>query len=135
MLARVRWDKFGSTSRSNKNPVPIVDKCAAGHGVWLDNGELDWLLELGRDALLAPAKMAELGLMDPGALLPASAPHTPSNPAVRTGSTGCEEGRKKEKYTSSGESDVSGGLDLDLADPEAIAGAWDIVLDAAISII
>jgi Zn-finger nucleic acid-binding protein len=50
MLTRVRWDKLG-TRLDQKVVYPLIDRCREGHGVWLDDGELEWLLELGETAL------------------------------------------------------------------------------------
>ena len=50
MLSRFLWTRiikrqFAGTS------FPVVDKCSGCGGIWLDNGELDWLLEMGTRAL------------------------------------------------------------------------------------
>lgn len=44
MLGRLRWDAF-MKSVDYRVVLPIIDSCQYGHGVWLDQGELEWLLE------------------------------------------------------------------------------------------
>jgi Zn-finger nucleic acid-binding protein len=44
MLSRIRWDHY-TKGRDYKSSLPIIDSCMADHGIWLDTGELQWLLE------------------------------------------------------------------------------------------
>lgn len=53
MLSRFLWTRVVSLRVSNIS-FPIVDRCSGCGGLWLDNGELDWLLEMGSKALPQP---------------------------------------------------------------------------------
>jgi len=44
MLGRIRWDAF-MKSVDYTQVLPLIDSCVHGHGIWLDKGELAWLLE------------------------------------------------------------------------------------------
>jgi Zn-finger nucleic acid-binding protein len=43
MLARLRWEAIESYEHRNK--LPVVDSCKFCECIWLDDGELEWLLE------------------------------------------------------------------------------------------
>jgi Zn-finger nucleic acid-binding protein len=59
MLSRFLWSKIVMLPKG-KSIFPIVDRCSGCGGLWLDNGELDWLLELGTKALPPGAQEANL---------------------------------------------------------------------------
>lgn len=50
MLSRFLWTRVVKQPLSNMS-FPVIDKCSGCSGIWLDNGELDWLLEMGPRAL------------------------------------------------------------------------------------
>lgn len=52
MLSRFLWSRIIKKPPAGAS-FPAVDKCSNCSGVWLDNGELDWLLEKGAKALPA----------------------------------------------------------------------------------
>lgn len=52
MLSRFLWTRIIKKPPAGAS-FPAVDKCSSCSGVWLDNGELDWLLEKGAKALPA----------------------------------------------------------------------------------
>lgn len=50
MLSRFLWTRIIKRQFAGVS-FPVVDKCSGCGGIWLDNGELDWLLEMGTRAL------------------------------------------------------------------------------------
>lgn len=43
MLARIRWESINPYEHKNK--LPVVESCRFCESIWLDSGELEWLLE------------------------------------------------------------------------------------------
>jgi Zn-finger nucleic acid-binding protein len=44
MLGRISWDAY-LEDFDYQSTLPVIDSCRLGHGIWLDQEELEWLLE------------------------------------------------------------------------------------------